>query len=357
MTDGRDGRGVELRPMWFGPEDRPLFGWIHAPASGHVRGGVVLCPTLGIEAVNARYAYKSLATALADAGFAALRFDYDGTGDSAGRQDEPGRVDAWLRSLSTAIELVKGLDLGRVSVVGMRMGATLAAEVLGSGPASIDDLVLWDPCASGRTFLREQSALWTFALGAEKVSDGSIETPGVVYSADTVSELSGRAIATGDGPLAERVLVLMRSGRTGDRRMNERLAVEHAERVDINGQEDLVDVQPDAAKVPEETVATIVAWLAGAGPTATAPLDVDAIGRPSASIEATPGGALVEERPLQIGPLGLFGMSTAPLRSGPADPSAVGETPTVLFFNAGVIDHVGPARLWVELGRQWAAAG
>jgi hypothetical protein len=35
----------------------------------------------------------------------------------------------------------------------------------------------------------------------------------------------------------------------------------------------------------------------------------------------------------------------------------VGETPTVFFFNAGVIDHLGPARLWVELGRQWAAAG
>jgi alpha-beta hydrolase superfamily lysophospholipase len=187
MTDVTDGQGRWVKPLWFGPEDRPLFGWVHAPASGQVRGAVVLAPTLGIEAVNARYAYKDLADALADAGFAAIRFDYDGTGDSAGVLDDPGRVDAWLHSLRTAIELVKGLALGRVSVVGLRIGATLAAEVLGSGPASIDDLVLWDPCASGRTFLREQSALWSFALGAERVNDGSIETPGMLYSPDTAS--------------------------------------------------------------------------------------------------------------------------------------------------------------------------
>jgi hypothetical protein len=93
------------------------------------------------------------------------------------------------------------------------------------------------------------------------------------------------------------------------------------------------------------------AWLAEAGPTATAALDVDAVGRESARIEATAGGAKVEERAVSIGPVGLFGMMTSPAQPG------VGETPTVLFFNAGVIDHIGPARLWVELGRQWAAAG
>ena len=250
------------------------------------------------------------------------------------------------------------------------MGATLAADILGSGPALVDDLVLWDPCASGRAFLREQSALWTFAVGAERVNDGSVETPGVSYSAQTVSELSGRAVATGDGPLADRVLVLMRAGRTGDRRMNERLAVAHAVRMDINGQEDLVDVQPDAAKIPEETVETIVSWLAETGPTATMFLDVDTVGREAARIEVTPGGVKVEERVIRVGPVGLFGMMTSPPpptphtgggeddgpagRSGSVTPTP---TPTVLFFNAGVIDHVGPARLWVELARQWAAAG
>ena len=33
------------------------------------------------------------------------------------------------------------------------------------------------------------------------------------------------------------------------------------------------------------------------------------------------------------------------------------DLPTIFFLNAGVIDHVGPAGLWVRLARQWAEAG
>jgi len=163
------------------------------------------------------------------------------------------------------------------------MGATLAAEIFGPDPTVIDDLVLWDPCASGRSFLREQSALWRFAQGAESASDGSIETPGLVYRKETVVDLTECAIAKGQGPMADRVLVLIRSGRSGDRRMNERLAMPHVDRMDIDGQEDLVDVQPDAAKVPDETVTIIVEWLAKAATSSPArTVDTDAVGRTSA---------------------------------------------------------------------------
>jgi alpha-beta hydrolase superfamily lysophospholipase len=341
-----------------------LFGWLHSPLSGQARGGVVLSPTLGIEAVSARYAYRCLADRLADAGFVALRFDYDGTGDSAGEDDEPGRVDAWLRSVRVATELVQGLGLGRVGVVGMRMGATLVAEIFGSGSASINDLVLWDPCASGRTFLREQGALWTFALGSEAAGDGSIETPGLVYDKTTVADLSALAVATGDGPMADRVLVLMRSGRTGDRRMNERLAMVHAERRDIEGQAELVDAQPDEAKVPEVTIAAIVEWLTtGADGGPHVPFDPDVVGRAHATIVVGPDGATIEERAVSLGPLGLFGIVTTRggtegvAGDGPPPLATAAGSPTFFFFNAGVIDHVGPARLWVRLSRQWAQRG
>jgi alpha-beta hydrolase superfamily lysophospholipase len=357
-------QGGRSRPLWFGPEDRPLFGWLHSPASGEARGGVVLCPTLGIEAVNARYAYRCLADRLAEAGFVALRFDYDGTGDSGGEQDEPGRVEAWLRSIDAATDLVRGLQLGRFSVVGLRMGATFVAQIFGSGPAAIDDLVLWDPCASGRAFLREQGALWRFALGAESVDDGTVETPGLVFDKDTVGELSALAIANGEGPLADRVLVLVRAGRTGDRRMNERLALPHVERRDISGQEELVDVKPDAATVPEETLSTMVEWLsarAASGPAVA--IDPNTVGRTLGSVGTAPDGAMISERVVSLGPIGLFGIMTtrSPPGDGPGDaatgPAPVGETPTIFFFNAGVIDHLGPARLWVQLSRRWAHAG
>jgi alpha-beta hydrolase superfamily lysophospholipase len=314
--------------------------------------------------VNARYAYRCLADRLAEAGFAALRFDYDGTGDSGGEYGDPGRVEAWLRSIGAATDLVRGLQLGRVSVVGLRMGATFVAQVFGSGPAAIDDLVLWDPCASGRTFLREQGALWRFALGAETVDDGSVETPGLLYDKDTVGELSALAIANGEGPMADRVLVLVRAGRRGDRRMNERLALPHVERRDISGQEELVDVQPDAATVPQETISTMVEWLtacAGSGPAVA--IDPNGVGRSLGSVGTAPDGGMISERAVSLGPIGLFGIMTT--RGAPGhgagdaatDPASAGETPTIFFFNAGVIDHIGPARLWVQLSRRWAHAG
>jgi alpha-beta hydrolase superfamily lysophospholipase len=95
-----------------------------------------------MEAANAGQAFRSLADRLAEAGFVALRFDYDGTGDSAGRNNDPKRVEAWLGSVREAVALVRTFGLSRVSVIGMRMGATLGAEALGSISAPIDDLVL-----------------------------------------------------------------------------------------------------------------------------------------------------------------------------------------------------------------------
>jgi pimeloyl-ACP methyl ester carboxylesterase len=170
--------------------------------------------------------------------------------------------------------------------------------------------------------------------------------------------------------MADSLLVLMRSNRKGDRQMNERLAMPHVERIAIFGQEVLVDVTPDAATVPEETIEAIVDWLAaraGVGPTML--IDPDAIGRSRATVGTTPAGVAVDEWPVSLGPLGLFGIVTSQREAdgGVITPDASPATgdasdirsdvPTIFFFNAGVIDHVGPARLWVQLSRLWAEAG
>jgi alpha-beta hydrolase superfamily lysophospholipase len=353
-----------MKALWFGPEDRPLFGWLHVPADRKVRGGVLLCPTLGMEAVSAHNAYRRLADRLSEAGFAALRIDYEGTGDSSGRHSDPGRLATWLQSVRTSVDFLENLDLPRMSVVGMRLGATLVAETLGSVVPAVDDLVLWDPCASGRSYLREQGALWSFTPGSRSNEDGSIETPGFVYDKDTVAELSTLAIANRDGPMADRVLVLMRAGRKGNREMNERLAMPHVDHATIVGQEDLVDVRPDAAVVPGETLDVIVEWLgARAASSPLKAIDPDPIGRTRVTI-GDPDGVAVEERVVSLGPLGLFGIMTSRRDTGEFPTASTGDaavegtrSPTVFLLNAGVIDHTGPARLWVDLARSWAAAG
>ena len=153
--------------LWFGPSERPLFARLHQPAGGVARGAVVLCPPFGLESWKASRAYQVLGAQLASEGFAVLHIDYDGTGDSSGTDDDPERVEAWRRSVSDAVDLMRVGGARHVSLVGMRLGATLAASV--SVDCKPDLLVLWDPCDSGRSYLREQAVLRLVYEAGDKI--------------------------------------------------------------------------------------------------------------------------------------------------------------------------------------------
>jgi alpha-beta hydrolase superfamily lysophospholipase len=350
---------VTATALWFGPDERPLFGWLHVPDGpglSAVAGAVVLCAPLGIEGVNAQRTFRHLADRLAEAGIAALRFDYDGTGDSTGNQDDPGRVEAWLSSVQAAVELVRGAGAQRVVLVGMRVGATLAACAM-ARQGGAEGIVLWDPCASGRTYLREQQALGLFSLGGKPREDGSVEVPGIVYEADTVTDLGALSIATTEGPLAERVLVLIRDDRAANKSMRQRLELDHVEWGEAVGQGDLVDVEPFQAREPLSTMEAIVAWTSAVIGAPTTKESESSAARsfslPAAATQATVDhdgqGRAIVERIVRLGDVGLFGIVT--------EPAETAEGPTVILFNAGIIDHVGPARLWVDFARRWAAGG
>jgi Fe2+ transport system protein FeoA len=94
-----------------------------------------------------------------------LRFDYCGVGDSAG--DIPDlSVAQWQRDVRAALEELEGLSGGakRLSVVGMRLGAPLAATALAPGGedpvAPLETLVLWDPVIDGTAYLDALEKLW-----------------------------------------------------------------------------------------------------------------------------------------------------------------------------------------------------
>lgn len=353
-------RSATARALWFGPEERPLFGWMHTPDDGEVRGAVVLCPPLGLEGVCTDRAFRRLAERFAGAGLAALRFDYDGTGDSSGKQDDPGRVAAWSASVGSAVDLVKASGAERVVVVGMRVGATVAACAVAEDAVAdgggVDGIVLWDPCASGRSYLREQQALGLFSVGGGAGEDGSVEVPGIVFGAETVGQLGSLSIAGTEGPIAPRVLVLVRPERAANKAMRTRLEMDHVEWGEAEGQADFVDVEPFEVREPVSTMDAVVSWVSeviGAETSTTFSVpartgeEADGDGR-SATVDHDDEGGAVVERIVTVGETGLFGMVTEP--TGP-------QGKTVILLNAGLIDHVGPSRLWVDFARRWARGG
>jgi pimeloyl-ACP methyl ester carboxylesterase/aryl carrier-like protein len=135
---------------YFG--ERRLFGALHRPG-GRARGGVVLCYPMGQEYMRIHRTYVELARSLAASGFAALRFDYYGCGDSAG-DDTDGDFAQWRDDIADAIrELRAQSGVRDIHLVGSRIGANLALDVARGGE-ELAGLVLWEPIVDGAEYLR-----------------------------------------------------------------------------------------------------------------------------------------------------------------------------------------------------------
>ena len=346
--------------VWFGPEARPLHGWVSRPPDGRARGGAVLCPPMGEEGRAAHRTFRRLAAELAAEGIVALRFDYDGTGDSAGLQDDPDRVPRWLASIEAARQYLLDLGAPAVAAVGMRLGATLAAsQAAASTPFA--SLVCWDPCRSGRTFLREGEALYGFGESAPEVpDDGLRHTPGFQYDAETAGALRTVDLARlpADRRVADRVLLLTRDDRPVLPGIAERLEQEGSglETGAATGQGRLLDVPPELSVVPAEALRQVVAWLSrGVADLSAVPLKTPDAEHAVVLGSGPEASAPVRERLVRLGPDRLVGLVDEPLDL--AERGRSGPVPWVVLVNVAAEHHIGPGRRWVEWARRWAALG
>jgi exosortase A-associated hydrolase 2 len=144
-----------MNPLFFGSSKKQLFGVYHPPRGRVVRdSGILLCYPLGQEYMRGHRAFRQLSLSLSRAGYHVFRFDYFGTGDSAGDGTEAA-LDQWLEDVSLAIDELKDTaGVERVSLIGLRLGAALAA-LAAEGRSDIDRVVLWDPVVDGSAYLDE----------------------------------------------------------------------------------------------------------------------------------------------------------------------------------------------------------
>lgn len=141
-----------MLPIYLGGPDRRLFGIFHARNQAvPTRASVLLCNAFGREGVQLHRLYRVLAERLSRNGFAVLRFDYHGTGDSAG-EDLDADVEAWRDDIRVAhAELTRRAAGDSVVWMGARLGATLAHQA--AAGLGIERLVLLDPIGDGRDYL------------------------------------------------------------------------------------------------------------------------------------------------------------------------------------------------------------
>lgn len=141
-------------PLFFGDAERQLYGAYDEPAAGTVGRdtAVVLAYPAFPEYNKAHWLFRLLAQRIAREGFFVLRFDYFATGDSAG-SSEAGTLEQWVEDVTVAADEAGDLSGARdISIVGLRLGATLAAQSVDAGLA-VRGLVLWDPVVVGEDYM------------------------------------------------------------------------------------------------------------------------------------------------------------------------------------------------------------
>lgn len=168
-----------MTPIQFGTRGKRLSGMYHSAATKPVRkAGVVICPPVGVEYVQTYRALRQVALYLSHAGYHVLRFDYFGTGDSWGDTIE-ANFPQWLDDVSVAMDELKDIaGVEECSLVGLRLGASLAL-LSAVERDDVRDIILWDPVVRGQHYIDDLRASMRGRLGYNGRQNGSQNPPRV----------------------------------------------------------------------------------------------------------------------------------------------------------------------------------
>lgn len=346
---------VHREPVYFQDGENTFFGWYHTANSTTQRDCVaVICNPLGYEYAHSHRSIRHLADRMAQQGIPAIRFDYHGTGDAPGTDLDADRWQQWQNDIQIAIQRAREISgRKRVCLLGLRLGATLAALV--ASRCKVDFLVLWNPCINGKRYLREiQTIALTGGVVAPDTS-GALESAGFVISAQTIAAIRNVNLLDLTGMVLQRALVVDRDDFSPDQSLSKHFAAMGVtnDHVTVAGYAAMM-AEPQFTVVPDAAFSTIIDWIVRHS---ECPFEMPSAKRmPSNDLIKFPFQSgdditsCIEERFCRFGDdQHLFGIlsriTTEPNR------------PAVVLFNAGAVHHIGPNRLYVTLARSLAALG
>jgi hypothetical protein len=341
-------------PTFFGPSDSPLFGVVHLPVDNQIRGGVLICGSLGKEGMHSVRLHRILADGLARRGFAVLHFDYLGLGDSAFAQGRDDAVANWVASVGHGLDYLTLIGAESATAIGIRAGCLILNEYLTQSHAqshTVNRVIYLDPYGTGRRYLREHTTLFRLSVGEDGAPPGEVSFIGGRLSDRAAAEFS--ALRMGANPVSahgvDNVLLVGRPAET-DKHITALASADGVYSIITGGLPECARSQELLLPVPFTAVDSIIDWIDGNVPTRThhaVPQYLTTVTMPAEGTD----GVDVFESIERIEPNGLFAIRTLPRRRSPAPAK------TVLFFVTSNDLHVGPTREWVESSRRIAAAG
>jgi alpha-beta hydrolase superfamily lysophospholipase len=328
---------------WFGDPARPQLGWLTVPEGRATASGVVIAPPIGYPYLCAHRALRTIAEGLAARGHTVLRVDYDGTGDSAGDQWEPGRVPAWRGTIAAAVSELRTSGAETITLVGARLGATLA--LLDAHELGADAVIAWAPVLSGRRLAKELRMMGTVAPEEAGDDAGTLLSTGNVFTGETLEALRELTLSSLTEAPAAHVLLVGDPGTTVEAAETLTALGSEVRCAELAGSEIALATPAEHGTVPLEVIEVICDEL---GESTESEAGLPELARRA---RFTWRGAPISEEIVTLQPLGHVAIVTEPAQA----PAA--EAATLLLLNPGAETHTGPGRTWVEYARELARQG
>ncbi len=355
---------IKRIPFYFGSKDKPLLGWIHTTDQKQYSDtGIIICPPLAIEYMNSYRSLRYIADYFALAGIPAIRFDYHGTGDSSGNEENENQLNNWLQSIEQANEQLKKLtNCSKLGLFGFRMGATLAALV--AKELQVEFLILWAALTNGKKFIRETKLIqMTSKIQTGNVNTALLEAGGMRYSAQTIEDINSIDL-TKITPKAKHILIVSRDEQISDHELLDSWNKKklHVKQENYFGSS-LMLIDAHHSVVPHQSIQSIVQWVtiikinnAISNKIKTNKLKLYSSTQMSHySINkgfTQKNNALVSE---SIFFYGSDKKNIAILTE--SDKSKASNLPTVIIANSGANHRVGPSRIYVLIARELSLLG
>lgn len=175
--------GCDLRAEFIGEAGHRRFALLRTPrgASGDC---TLVVPPFAEEMNKSRRLVTDFARRECDRGAGVLSVDLFGTGDSEG-EFEAARIDTWISDLVAATEWCGALGWRVTSLLGIRLGALIAAMLVRRHELRLAHAVFWQPVTNGARFIDQFLRIRAMASCMEQ------------GRSETVSELRGR-LRTGE---------------------------------------------------------------------------------------------------------------------------------------------------------------
>jgi len=181
-------------------ERGPLAAMLHCGKAREPKAVFAFCNPAFEERKSAYRCFVDAARVLAGKGMAVIRFDYFGTGDSSGdhaETDLPAHLEGIRLAMQTAGER---FGRCRTGLLGLRLGAVLAALAASNGTIDPDLLVLWEPVLNGRLMMateRKRQLVRKMMTAKEAVEAGDKgETAAAESAARQCLDLEGYGVST-----------------------------------------------------------------------------------------------------------------------------------------------------------------